>query len=296
MRRCVRVTLREKSARTPLNRTLRLKEVKPDASVDENETGSMDFVKNLRGISSPPGSTAQPLYLAVYAALREALQEGRWEIGNSFPSEASLSGHFGASRITIRHALRLLESDGYIRKSRARRPVVVANGPTIHAAWIVESMDDIVAMVGDARLEIKGWRRERSSPDAEILGLRAATPLPCLRGILSRGQNAYARSIIYFPPAIGSRLRRRDFDDVVVFRVLQRELGVRIDDVRMTVWAELATPEDTADLGCDVGSALLVTQLLYRDDSGELVEIAYSRALASEARLSTRLVTSSRLS
>jgi GntR family transcriptional regulator len=253
----------------------------------------MDPVKNLQGGLS---QTAQPLYLVVYGALREALQEGRWGIGTSLPSEASLSGHFGASRITIRHALRLLESDGYIRKSRARRPVVVANSPTIHAAWIVESMDDIVAMVGDARLEIRSWRRERSSPDAEILGLRAATPLPCLRGILSRGQDAYARSIIYFPPTIGSRLRRRDFDDVVVFRVLQRELGVRIDDVRMTVWAELATPEDAAGLGCEAGSALLVTQLLYRDDTGELVEIAYSRALASEARLSTRLVTSSRLS
>jgi GntR family transcriptional regulator len=166
----------------------------------------------------------------------------------------------------------------------------------LHAAWIVESMDDIVAMVGDARLEITNWRRERSSPDADILGLRAVTPLPCLRGILSRGQKAYARSIIYFPPRIGSRLRRRDFDDVVVFRVLMRELGVRIDDVRMTVWAELATPEDAAGLGCETGSALLVTQLLYRDDAGELVEVAYSRALASEARLSTRLVTSSRFS
>ncbi|WP_201832606.1 GntR family transcriptional regulator [Microvirga zambiensis] len=236
----------------------------------------------------------QPLYLAVYGSLRDEIQAGKWRVGASLPSEAVLSGRFQVSRITTRHALRLLEADGYIRKAQSRRPVVTAVAPPRREGWFMESLADIVAMVGDARLDIGSWRQERSASDARDFELPLATRLHCLRGILSRNGRPYARSIIYFPPEIGARLSRRAFDDAVVFRVLQRELGVHIEDVRMTVWAELASEEDARDLRCEVGSAILATQLLYRDESASLIEIAYSRALASEARISTHLVTSVR--
>jgi DNA-binding GntR family transcriptional regulator len=231
--------------------------------------------------------------MSVYNALREALHARRWALGSSLPSETELSRQFAVSRITTRHALRLLEDEGFIRKARARRPVVVSTAPTARAGWIVESLDDIVAMVADARLHVKSWREERSS-DAALFGLEAGAKLHCLRSVLVRGERPYARSIIYFPPHIGSRLSRPAFDSTVVFRVLQREIGVRLEDVQLTVWAELANVEDAASLGCNVGAALLVLQLLYRDHNGVLVEVAYSRSLASEVRLSTRLRTGPR--
>ena len=95
------------------------------------------------------GSDArQPLYLTVYGALRDELQEGRWSIGSSLPSEAALSERFRVSRITTRHALRLLEAEGYIQKAQARRPVVIATSPARKDGWFMESLADIVAMVG----------------------------------------------------------------------------------------------------------------------------------------------------
>jgi GntR family transcriptional regulator len=251
--------------------------------------------KALDTVQDDTGAGRRPLYLTVYDSLKQALQEGRWKVGGSLPSEAALSAMFGVSRITTRHALRLMEQEGYIQKAQARRPVVVATEPSSRAGWVVESMDDIVAMVGDAQLEIESWRKERASADARLFGVLPGTELHCLRGTLSRAQKPYARSIIYFHPEIGSRLQRRAFDDPVVFRVLQREFGVRIDNVQLTIWAELATAKDAKSLRCKIGSALLVMQLLYRNDGGTLVEIAYSRALASEVRLSTRLFTSSRV-
>lgn len=235
-----------------------------------------------------------PLYLAVYGSLRDEIQVGKWKVGASLPSEAALSDRFQVSRITTRHALRLLEADGYIRKAQSRRPVVTAMAPPRREGWFMDSLADIVAMVGNAHLDIGSWRLEHSAPEARDFELPLATRVHCLRGTLSRDGRPYARSIIYFPPKVGSRLSRDAFDDAVVFRVLQRELGVHIQDVRMTVWAELATEEDARDLGCEVGSAVLASQLLYRDENASLIEIAYSRALASEARLSTHLVTSAR--
>jgi GntR family transcriptional regulator len=231
----------------------------------------------------------QPLYLSVYEALRDALLDKTWTIGASLPSEADLSHRFQVSRITVRHALRLLETDGYIRKARAKRPVVVRTAMSRQSGWLLESIEDIVTMVGDAQLEVQSWRREASQPDATLLGLPGVATLHCLRSILVRDGKPYARSIIYFPPQIGSRLRRKVFDDTVVFRVLHRELGIRIEDVRLTVWAEPANSHDVASLACKRGAPLLVTQLLYMDATGAQVELAYSRSLASAARLSTRL-------
>lgn len=235
----------------------------------------------------------QPLYLAIHGALRDELHRGRWEIGGSLPSEAELSEGHGVSRITVRHALRLLEAEGYIRKARAKRPLVVATRPAPRAGWLVESIDDIVAMVGDARLAVSSYRRESAAQAGELLGL-AEPRLHCLRSVLLRAQKPYARSIIYFPPAIGTRLTRKDFDDTVVFRVLQRELGIRLADVTMTISAEIADEDDRAALACEVGTPLLVMQLLYRDIAGDRVELAFSRSLASEVRLSTRLAMAAR--
>ena len=95
----------------------------------------------------------------------------------------------------------------------------------------IGSLADIVAMVGDARLDIRAGDREAPprTRETSVTALDAA-PLPA-RNPFPQGK-PYARSIIYFPPAVGSRLSRRVFDDAVVFRVLQRELGIHIEDVR----------------------------------------------------------------
>ena len=235
--------------------------------------------------------TGQSLYLVVHQALRKELLQGRWPVGASLPSESDLSAQFSVSRITIRHAMRLLEAEGFIRKARARRAVVVTTNPKTQSGWMVESIDDIVAMVGNAQLRIESWRKETSAGDAKLFGLAAGTRLHCLRGVLTRDDKPYTRSTIYFAPEVGSRLSRSAFDDPVVFRVLQRDLGIRLDDVRLTIWAELAQAEEAAVLGCDLGAPLLVMQLSYHEEGGALVEVAYSRSLASEARLSTRLTT-----
>lgn len=258
----------------------------------DSPLGGTPDLRGNGGETSPASrTTGRALYLIVHQALREELLQGRWSIGGSLPSEFELSAQFNVSRITIRHAMRLLEAEGFIRKARARRAVVVTTTPKAQSGWMVESIDDIIAMVGNAKLRIESWRKETSAGDAKLFGLPAGTRLHCLRGVLVRDDTPYTRSTIYFSPHIGAQLSRDAFDDPVVFRVLQRELGIRLDDVRLTIWAELARAEDAAVLGCDLGAALLVMQLSYYEEGGALVEVAYSRSLASEARLSTRLTT-----
>ena len=102
---------------------------------------------------------------------------------------------------------------------------------------------------------------------------------------------AFARSIIYFHPKIGSRLRRGDFNDVIVFRVMQRELGVRLRDIKHTIRAELASADDARVLDCAPRDPILSTQLVYRSDASLVVEVAYTRYPAREYSLTYSLTT-----
>ncbi|WP_342362021.1 GntR family transcriptional regulator [Terrarubrum flagellatum] len=228
-----------------------------------------------------------PLYQSIFDNLRQRLGAGEWPVSASFLSEAEISAAYSASRITVRHALRLLESEGYIRKAAARRTTVVATAPQQRRPWVVKSIDDIIAQVADASFQLISWKQETSPEDAELLGLPSLTRLNCLRGVLVRAGAPFLRSIIYFPPEIGAKLREENFNDVVVFRVLARELGLYPDDVRITVWPELAGDDDVALLKCRKGEPLLVTQLFYSADGGKPTEVAYSRRCGPDARFST---------
>ncbi len=58
------------------------------------------------------------LYRQVYDALRARIVDGRYAVGDKLPSEAELSEEYSVSSITVKRALDLLRTDGFI----VRRP------------------------------------------------------------------------------------------------------------------------------------------------------------------------------
>ena len=98
-----------------------------------------------------------------------------------------------------------------------------------------------------------------------------------------------ARVAVHFAPDIGARLTREAFDDPVVFRVMQREIGLRLSHVDVTVSAARALAADAAALGVAPGVPVLVMQLRYHAEDGRLVEVACTRGLADALRFATRL-------
>ncbi len=223
------------------------------------------------------GGERQPLYTRVYEAIRDGIAVGEWTPGDNLPTEADLCARFDVSRITVRHALQLLRQDGYITTQAAKPAVVVSRRSGGASFGKVDTLDDLIAVASDAALEIRSWRPESSPEAARIFGLLAATPLHCLTSLLMRDRKPFARSRIFFHPTAGSKLARKDFGDVIVFRTMQRVLGMRIMDVKMTVWAEAATAEDAADLGVAAGAPMLCTRLVYRTVRNAPVEVAYTR-------------------
>ncbi|KAF0507298.1 UTRA domain-containing protein [Pediococcus pentosaceus] len=57
-----------------------------------------------------------PLYKSIYFDLLDKISNGTYEKGSQLPSETRLQEHYDVSRVTIRHAIELLEAENYVTK------------------------------------------------------------------------------------------------------------------------------------------------------------------------------------
>lgn len=69
--------------------------------------------------------------------LEEEISSGRWTAGDRLPSEPFLTGFYGVSRATVRHALLALQQQGLIRKEKARGAFVARAVP---GSWLLQSV------------------------------------------------------------------------------------------------------------------------------------------------------------
>src|SRR5262245_29947456 len=101
-----------------------------------------------------------PLYRQLVAILKVPIIDGTCPVGTELPKEAEIAERFGISLITVRQALRELETDGLIRKRNAKPAVVAAGTPTPKLSSPFRNFADIAAYTKNARLEIASYRRE----------------------------------------------------------------------------------------------------------------------------------------
>ena len=71
----------------------------------------------------------RPVYKQIADHLREAIGRGRLLEGDQLPSEVQLMSHYGVARMTVRHALRLLQAEGLITAEHGRGVDVRARPP-----------------------------------------------------------------------------------------------------------------------------------------------------------------------
>lgn len=89
---------------------------------------------------------SEPLYAQVARGLAEAIAAGRHPVGSLLPSEAALCGHFGASRHTIREALRELVDAGLVSRINGVGTRVEAARRDSGYDHSLASLDDLVQL------------------------------------------------------------------------------------------------------------------------------------------------------
>ena len=239
------------------------------------------------GLLTKPGL---PLYFQLFELLRDRIIDGDIPVGSTLPTEQRIAEHYSVSRITVREALICLQQEQFIKKRTAKKALVLSRSPTQFLGWKMNSIDDIIAATRGVVLNVKSYKQEKSSEVASLFELKENASLYCLRSILTKNEQPYAVSTIYFPEYIGKELKRSSFNEKIIFRVVERELGIRVNDVEIIISASLADVNQASQLKKPIGSPILNSTLIYRNNKNSPpFEIAFTSFPAESYRIKYNL-------
>jgi GntR family transcriptional regulator len=105
-------------------------------------------------------------YLRLYEILRDKIASGEYGVGEQIPTEREIEELFGVSRITIRHALRLLQEQGLVERRPGKGTFVRASRPRKVPILNVDYTGSMRREAPNVRRELVEWRR--GSPPEEV--------------------------------------------------------------------------------------------------------------------------------
>jgi GntR family transcriptional regulator len=189
-------------------------------------------------------------YREIAADLRRRIAAGEFD-DRLLPSEAALSGAYGASRVTVRKALDALRDEGLVASRQGM-------GWSVDPALVRQALGRLTTV--EAQLAASGREAERRvlgfafrqapPPVAEALG--PGTVLEVRRLNLADGE-PFARVTVWCPERYASSLSRDDVE-AASFHDL---LPVSLAGARQSIGAVAAGDADAGLLGVPAGSPLL---------------------------------------
>jgi GntR family transcriptional regulator len=176
-----------------------------------------------------------PLYHQVANDLRERIVSGAWPVGRRIPTEQELTRLFGASRITIRQALRNLEQEGLVSREPGR-------GSFVRDATITAGPRRLTSFTQEMRARGQAPSSRVLSlaevPADELvaaqLGLEAGDPVVRLDRLRFGAGEAVGIQTAHLPSARFPGLTEVDFSQASLYEQLQQRYGTTIDEAEET--------------------------------------------------------------
>lgn len=228
----------------------------------------------------------EPAYLRIADALRQEIVDGELESGDRLPAERELVERFDVARMTVRHALGLLQAEGLIERRRGRYGGTFVNStpPVIELSRI----DGILPQL----------REKHQAIDSEVLVAEPATASPAVAEALAIEPGASVfnisrlRSIDGVPLLLeNSYFPADELPDILEADLTQSMYELLDQYGRRPVWKEedvfpgRATTEEKEILGVPHNRPLLRIQRRARDTSGTVVEYSEDVMRSDSARI-----------
>ena len=219
-------------------------------------------------------NSLEPLYKQLYHQLRDAIEDGAYEVGHKLPSERRLAAEHGISRLTARKAIKLLRQEGYVTAYQGRGSFVARSQPDeIHPA-ILKSFTEVMCEQGKTPAsEILDVGIVPA--DAEIAGKLHIEPgdkvVMIQRLRLGDGQPV-AVDTSYLRYALCGDVLHVDLESESLYRVLEEELGIPLHHAKQTIEATLGSRITLKWLGLEVPAAVMHMKRQTFDDRGRVVE------------------------
>lgn len=229
-----------------------------------------------------------PLYIQIAEGLIGQIETGALAPGERLPAERELSEILGVNRLTLRRALRVLETQGLIKR-------VHGVGTFIAESKIDRPMDVVFRFT-------RGMQKRGFTPEARVISCEVSVVEASLARDLALPLSSQAyqilrlRSINQEPVLLESYtiplvrfpgLDRFDLEGRSIYEVMESEYGITIARARQSFEPVLASQFEADFLDLEIGAPLMLERRISYDQDDRPVEHGKDRYRGDRFRFVT---------
>lgn len=214
-----------------------------------------------------------PLHHQVYVHVREAIEAGRWGVGDRLPPERELAEQYGCSLITVRRALADLAREERIERTRGR-------GTFVMAPRIVRDLTSTFSFAEE--MEVRGLQPRttlltaRTEPATETvaaaLGIAPETPVFFLERLRSAGETPLLLEQVRLSVQRFPDLLQADLEHGSLYAFLAERYDSHVERLTETIEPVLLPVREARLLGQSRRVPALLVEGVAFDRTGQPIE------------------------
>ncbi len=217
-----------------------------------------------------------PAYERIREGLRMEFREAA--LGTKLPSETTLAKRYGVTRMTVRHAISFLASEGLVTREQGRGTFVAGLTRATRPLSALTSLSEDLRNQGlEPSTRVFAQEEIAATPQvARALALDIGAHVLHIARVRSVEERPVAIQHAWVPMGLCPTLAHESLENGSLYETLERRYGVRLRRAEQRISAVAATNEQTALLDVTKRSPLLHIERITVDDSGKRVEFALS--------------------
>ncbi len=215
-----------------------------------------------------------PRYMQILDELRRRVEDGTYALDRSLPTESELCEEFGASRYTIREALRRLVEQGMVSRRQGAGSVVVAAKPQARYVHSLSSLADLFQFALDTHYEVLSTSSVKLDATlAAAVGGEPGSRWSLIKGIrrTAPGGSVVCYTHSYVPDRLKKLIRELPGCVGPFYAHLAERSGEEIVEADQEIRGEAMDEEVAAQLGREAGTVALCVMRRYTSRQGTLI-------------------------
>ncbi len=215
-----------------------------------------------------------PLYLQLAEVLRQRIAEGAWKEGELLPTLTDLAAEFGVAKITVRQAVKLLETDGLLAPQRGRGTTVLPQPQMTRPLKVETRLADLIEMYrGDVPELVPMDDREADLPENVMIGTPAPEGYHMIRRMHARDGQRYCIITLYFARPVFARHEKRLRSELAL-PVLFSEPDIDVRMARQTMLIGKCGMETARLLDLSISDPIADVRRVLCDGAGTIIYLA----------------------
>lgn len=210
-----------------------------------------------------------PYHLQIREILKKEITDGVYT--ERIPSERELIARFNVSRTTIREAINHLVNEGTLKKIHGKGTFIVKN-KHIHE-WL-DSINSLTETIKKMGMEpgAKLLQNEQQTVSDNISLHMERDVLHLIKRLRTADDIPIAIESHYYHPELGKLLQNFDLNAVTIYKVLENDLHVSMDEAEQSISCKPIQEDDAIELGIEAGTNVLYVERFITNSLGEPIE------------------------